>query len=524
MIIHSSPYLRCVQTAIGISAGISQFYGAHAEELAQGQGSSRENQSKQDHGNHRRRAPKTRLRIDAFLGEWLSPDYFEQITPPPSSTMIVATAKAELLRRGEVIHRENDVRNKQPTGNFPGGWQSSSNSSSPVVDEEEGRLKNLASIASALPNGTTNGRRTITIQDVLPPTQPDTGSNPAEGYVPPAPAYAISSSDPIPAGYVAHARDACVDVDFQWDTMREPMNWGDGGEYGEEWNSMHSRFRNGLMNMLDWYRNEHHSQLQQRHQDGDENHSEEETETVLVLVTHGAGCNALIGALTNKPVLLDVAMASLTMAVRKDILKSDEDRQQSPTRPNEEKLEGGHQRRQSVSQFIANAYDIALLASTDHLRARTGSVSAPQSSNPAPPPKPAVQHTPSISVYRHRLLEASRSYRDKEFSDLGRNNPQRPSTASASSHQYSASSGGLWRSSSARGNGNGTRTFGGSAAHRPSMSTSSSQPSITSASNSSEQSTALFDSRPNSQPGLWNGSGQDGEPMRRRWTVGHDNR
>lgn len=522
-----------MQTAVGISAGISQFYGAHAEELAQSQGCCRGNQqNKRDHDSQGRRVPKTRLRIDAFLGEWLSPDYFEQITPPPSSTMMVAGAKAELLRRGEIIHRENDVRNKQSTGNFPGGWQSSSNSSSPVVDEEEGRLKNLASIANALPNGATNGRRTVTIQDVLPPTQSDASNYAAEGYVPPAPAYAISSSDPIPAGYVAHARDACVDVDFQWDTMREPMNWGDGGEYGEEWNSMHGRFRNGLMNMLNWYRNENRPQQRHRHHDGDEHQSDEETETVLVLVTHGAGCNALIGALTNKPVLLDVAMASLTMAVRKDILKSGEDRQQFHTKRDEESWasgEDGHRRRPSVGQFIANEYDITLVASTDHLRARTGSVSTPQpSSNPAAPaPKPPIQHTPSISVYRHRLLDASRSHRDKDFSDPSRNNQQRPSTASSSPHQQQhAATGGLWRSSSARGSGHGnaTRNFGGSAAHRPSMSSSSSPHTTINTSTSEKHPTALSDSRPNSQPGLWNGSGQDGEPMRRRWTVGHDNR
>ena len=42
---------------------------------------------------------KSVLRLDSFLGEWLSPDYFEHITPPPRSMLMLATAKAELLRR-----------------------------------------------------------------------------------------------------------------------------------------------------------------------------------------------------------------------------------------------------------------------------------------------------------------------------------------------------------------------------------------------------------------------------------------
>jgi hypothetical protein len=54
---------------------------------------------KQPHG-----IKKSTIRVDAFLGEWLSPDYFESITPPPSSIMMVASAKADLLRREDYSH------------------------------------------------------------------------------------------------------------------------------------------------------------------------------------------------------------------------------------------------------------------------------------------------------------------------------------------------------------------------------------------------------------------------------------
>ena len=38
-------------------------------------------------------------------------------------------------------------------------------------------------------------------------------------------------------------------------------------------------------------------------------------ETVVILVTHGAGCNALLGALSRKPVLIDIPISSLSQAI-----------------------------------------------------------------------------------------------------------------------------------------------------------------------------------------------------------------
>jgi hypothetical protein len=205
-------------------------------------------------------------------------------------------------------------------------------------------------------------------------------------YKPPIPSYAISSSDPIPAGYVAHSRDACVDVDYQWDSMREPLNWGNGGEYGEEWSSMHKRFRKGLQNLITWYSSTDDpgkTFTKVHHHDSnatltvEEPHDDEDTDLVLILVTHGAGCNALIGALTNQPVLLDVGMASLTMAVRK------------PTPPNSPTTTPGatpnsHSRTSSRTLTISEQYDVKLVANTEHLRtsaATTPSASRVPSSN-----------------------------------------------------------------------------------------------------------------------------------------------
>jgi hypothetical protein len=259
-------------------------------------------------------------------------------------------------------------------------------------EEKEDGLSSLSSLAQALPRrdrtsslssivGNGSRFRTHSPNQVTRSTTAEHGT-----YQAPIPTYAISQSDPIPAGYVAHARDACADVDYQWDSMREPQIWGHGGEYGEEWSSMHKRFRNGLKQMIHWYlttddpgsfatkssnspRIPHspmHDHFDFLEEDG------AETDLVLILVTHGAGCNALIGALTNQPVLLDVGMASLTMAVRK------------PTPVNTPASSPGHSRANSRNMTISEQYEVKLIANTEHLRSST-------------PSTPSSSRTPSLT-------------------------------------------------------------------------------------------------------------------------------
>lgn len=391
VIIHSSPFLRCIQTSIAIGAGIGQFQGPGPGGRDALKAKPRPRHASPSQRNHEHAhspslsaipepeeesisplrglpprsssTPKVRLRLDAFLGEWLSPDYYESITPPPGSLMMVASAKADLLRPGDVVLTTDESSNGfPPAGNFPGGWGSSS------ADRED-PLSNMSKLAESLPkrdrasshsvaetiSSKINGKSLHNISTI---------SSPKHGYIPPVPSYAISPSDPIPPGYVAHARDACLEGDYQWDSMRPPQDWGSGGEYGEEWSSMHRRFRKGLQEMISWYTqhpdsrdntNGHTGPIHECQIDDDE-----ETDTVLILVTHGAGCNALIGALTSQPVLLDVGMASLTMAVRKDM---------SSPPANSLMPSVDTRRRSSIDVGISYDYDIRLVASTDHLRA-----------------------------------------------------------------------------------------------------------------------------------------------------------
>ncbi|KAL4880622.1 hypothetical protein BJY04DRAFT_208026 [Aspergillus karnatakaensis] len=393
IIIHTSPFLRCVQTAIAISSGISQ--------------SDSDTESPQQMRSSPSVRPKTAtlaptltlspvaeiprnsqrclLRVDACLGEWLNPEYFESITPPPKSERMVAFAKTELLRREASVIPVADTNYSPSVGHFPGGWASTGSA-------QEGGAKppvDAPSVSSAASNGNTQrnragshdslkavdtqwGRRILTVNTDIP-------SVPGAAYTPPKPSYAISPSNPIPDGYVNHARDACVLVDYQWDSMREPQNWGSGGEYGDEWSTMLTRFGTGIGRIISWYQDDDaspapshrrtRSQLQFLDQDETEDSS---INTILILVTHGAGCNALIGALSGEPALVNIPTASLTLAVRKD----SRDRFGDLSGPGD--------------------YKLAEIASTDHLRPGI---------SPASARSPSINSLPSPSIpsYRNRI-------------------------------------------------------------------------------------------------------------------------
>ena len=397
--IHSSPFQRCVQTSIAIGAGIAQVtrrheMGAAAHSRTPRGGQNFHSKSSLGKSSDDRHSPTlapikqgevekyesnvhtqseyrspSNLRIDAFLGEWLSPEYYESITPPPESTLMVAGAKADLLRRGEIIEEFQAVGN-QMLGNFPGGWGSGTNKTSASAPPSEiGPLANMSSMSQALSHRERSSSHSVTH---LRPKSPLATYSPktSSSYIPPQPAYAISPTEPIPRGYVAHAREACMDIDYQWDSMRPPQDWGDGGVFGEEWSAMHKRFRGGLSKMIQWYR-DHGSKnpVEEDHKgvssDREEN-EDEDADIVLVLVTHGAGCNALIGALTDQPVLLDVRMASLTMAVRKDTAA-----ERPPFSPSDAEANkvAGSGKKGSIATELSQEYDMRLVASSEHLRA-----------------------------------------------------------------------------------------------------------------------------------------------------------
>ena len=173
---------------------------------------------------------------------------------------------------------------------------------------------------------------------------------------------------------------------------------------------MHRRFRKGLQEMISWYclhsgrtseAKRHTTQNENKDKDEDKDEDEDkgedadedaDTDTVLILVTHGAGCNALIGALTNQPVLLDVGMASLTMAVRKEI---------SAVSTSSFMPALDSRRRSSVDAGMSYDYDVPLIASTDHLRSPSTSVTTMN------PQRTQTSSSQSSSMYRGRFRSIS---------------------------------------------------------------------------------------------------------------------
>lgn len=406
VVIHSSPFLRCVQTSIGISAGLASIPEPKLDgtpstnpgsrpsmnvDVASPSLSSAPSQPYSDlptppETDSRPTSPKklhiekTVLRLDAFLGEWLTPGYFELITPPPGSSLMLASAKASLLRKEDYSNNPNFASYNNATSIQ--NWAQVPTPTSPVSGTDS-----MSSLAEAL----RRAGRSDSVTSVI--SNGESRLMTGGAYVAPVPTYAISHNAEIPNGYVPHARDNCCKVDYQWDSMRGALDWGDGGKLGEEWTSMHQRFRKGLQKLVDWYsvaENPTQMVTKERRQSLSDDYvmvedEDVEVESVVILVSHGAGCNALIGAITHKPVLTDVGLASLTEAERK---------------PGVSEVEGDGSRRfangssNTVSEpsglvAIHEYYGLKLFASSEHLSsnrsARAQSMSASMNGSMNPP-------------------------------------------------------------------------------------------------------------------------------------------
>lgn len=350
IIIHSSPYLRCVQTAIAISAGLreqqSRSFRMSVPIVLNGSQLAKEIKEDEDldQGSKASR-DKPQLRLDNFLEEWRSAGYFEKTIAPPESSQLLAAAKEYLRTPAEAI-RGADVAVSPPIQELAAiDWNEKKEEISAVPIHEKTSLRQQMS------------KRARHLSDVPNQGRPGRLSNSAGGYVPPVPTYAIAPADAIPIGFVAHARDACLDVDFEWDSSKI---WCDGGVWDEEWGLMHRRVGSGLQKMVSYYAD----------------HDEKE-ELVLILVTHQACCNALIRNLTGAPALHDIGTSSLTMAVRR-------------SEPAEE-ARNPLTRRGSTDLGLAQDYEMKIVASTEHLRG---------GSNPLGLNSPRLGRSPALASRR----------------------------------------------------------------------------------------------------------------------------
>ncbi|KAL6898271.1 hypothetical protein GGI43DRAFT_385154 [Trichoderma evansii] len=350
VVIHSSPFLRCIQTSIGITSGLAQ---TAPDSIYQPSDVIVPRKAPIGQQSPHKSAL---LRLDTFLGEWLTPEYFEMITPPPGASLMMASAKAELLRREDYsMYTTAPVSSNSRPASKGALWSSPVATPQPPASPtlERGGIFTSSAMAAALSSASQEQKK---------------------GYAPPRPLHAISSNGKIPDGFVAHARDSCAVIDYQWDSIRAPLDFGDGGKLGEEWASMHHRFRAGLKKMVNWYATtDYPDEMLCASMNNDNDHNcndsgygedeDEEVETVVIIVSHGAGCNALIGAVTHQPVLMDIGIASITVAAR----KADADYPKAlATAANRQSGTG------TPLAAVDDLYDIRLSASTEHLRSGSG--------------------------------------------------------------------------------------------------------------------------------------------------------
>ncbi|EPE06566.1 phosphoglycerate mutase [Ophiostoma piceae UAMH 11346] len=419
--IHSSPFLRCIQTSIAISSGISSdtlpLESPRAFEplpplppLGEGEnGAHSTNTIGPAPKNNGPKLHKSVMRIDAFLGEWLSPSYFELITPPPSSVLMIASAKAELLRKEDYssfAHPSNNHSSHHHAHSHSSNqlWGSPRQSTwSRPSDKDEPAKAGSPIISPISRSGNAGADNSSPASPIWRSTNTGGMHSPAvAGYVAPVPHFALSSRAPTPSGYVAHARDACVDLDYQWDSMRGPYDWGDGGEFGEEWTAMHRRFRRGLQHLVDWYstsdkptemvtRTIHFKPRSRKvnsdgtavddaefaiesdeDEDADASDSDYIEESIVIIVSHGAGCNAMIGAITKEPVLMDVGLASLSVAARRpgrEELPSSRNRYEADCDSHTSKWTGSvHSGHPGGIVPLDKYYEMKMFANSDHLR------------------------------------------------------------------------------------------------------------------------------------------------------------
>jgi broad specificity phosphatase PhoE len=514
IVIHTSPFLRCVQTSISIASGIAQH---HHQVATDAQWVDENGELVYRHFEDREvaRFIKPVLRIDAWLGEWMTTDYYTDITPPPTSELMVGNAKIEYMR---------------PSLGIP----------------PASIISNPFELTATVPTSVTGG------------------------FVPPSPTYAVSSSGAIPRGFVSQAKDY-VELDYKWDSNK----LGKGAELGEEWSAMHKRFRNGYKRLISHYINgdpdasaltaqkkkqssgsgfrqvarkennafsaplspDYEVKQKEKNLDGshapitkvcgnltpplsdsDEVEDEIDTDTVVIMVTHGAGCNALLGAISNQPVLIDIGISSLTMAVRSDLDDISRPRSLSP----------------ETAEESPTKYSLKLSANTEHTR-------TPLSSPPFSPVLDPGYRGPGSGVLGNFMLSGSGVSGNSLAAAVGKLNLQRSASMGSSvkptglwsmpvpaddrGSRESALSDASSTESDAVDNGTATAVpavepttphvffaTSGTGLHPPSVATpaSATEPVLTG-----------FDSD-NSAKRLWTARRWDGPPPQRRWTVSRD--
>jgi len=443
IIIHSSPYKRCVHTSVAIAAGLKypqpeqlrplkDTTSLHRSSLSRASivsqtstGDAPQEIDKPEKDN------KIEMKLDPYLGEWLSSSYFEDSRPPPDTHLIVQRAK-ETLTKPLIEIRGADLSAFLPVPESP--ENDKENELAATASVEKGGLRAMAAAGHSLPHRTRHTSVSFAMDRANAAQKTRPRSRTTTVYSPPVPQYSLAPQDSIPPGYVAHARDGCVEPDLTWDSTE--MGWGDAGTFPEEWSAMHVRFRLGLQKTMAYY--EDYKSRQTEADDDDE-------DIVLLLVTHQAGANALIRLMTGAPALHDVGVASLTLAVRRPVLR----RPPSLANTNHSPLGFGREsrknsRRGSLDLGLADDFEMKIIASTEHLR---------HGSNPLGLNSPKLGRSPAMSGRRMAAADSLESFtigdpvswRPVSTGSLARSTSQRGRTADTQ-FRPAINSSGLWGS------------------------------------------------------------------------------
>lgn len=223
---------------------------------------------------------------------------------------------------------------------------------------------------------------------------------------------------------------------------------------------------------------------------------DDDVDTVVVIVTHGAGCNALIGAMTGQPVLLDIGLASLTMATRK---QGENTLPSSPVR----------NRRGSLDLGIATRYDMEIIASTEHLRAPSISLGLNSTKLAKSPASASKRVVGPESVEGFTLGESTRSN-----SYMGRSVSQSVSGRNSSGPRLSSGiSSGLWGSTATSDDEESTDSDLWPAFDRGKLAV------VAAEEVDEEEKLSYLPARTSTQEGLWGSVPAQDYGPKRRWTV-----
>ncbi|ODV92375.1 hypothetical protein CANCADRAFT_963 [Tortispora caseinolytica NRRL Y-17796] len=88
---------------------------------------------------------------------------------------------------------------------------------------------------------------------------------------------------------------------------RDAWKFGKGGEYDEEWSEMNERARKALGCIIE--------EARMRTIESDSANGNIFIGEVILIVSHGAICNSLIGGLSNRPTLINISVGSLSIAL-----------------------------------------------------------------------------------------------------------------------------------------------------------------------------------------------------------------